>query len=177
MSSALVLIDWENISKEIPHIKTAPERFSRASALKKMFAWISSEVDKIFDTFVFCPLYMAYTDYQMFHDLGLFLTTCPKVPLGSPQKKDTVDPTLIERARKWITHPDITHVCLASGDSDFIPLLKIAKQRGLKIMVCALDPALARDPRHLPLSRELAEMADVSEKTGEKMVHYFSPTI
>lgn len=175
--SVLVLIDMENISKHILGGRYEPERFSRAAAIETLFEWIESEVDEIFDTFLFAPLFITYTDYQMLHDHKLVPTTCPKVPLGSPYKKDTVDPILIEKGLKWITHPRLTHICLVSGDSDFIPLLREARARGLLIMISALDPSLAKDPEHPPLSKDLAEMADISPKTGQKMIHYFSPMI
>ncbi|MDD2732160.1 MAG: NYN domain-containing protein [Candidatus Pacebacteria bacterium] len=174
MSLALVLIDWENISKKIREQRYVPERFSRAAALKRLFQWIKDEAGGIFDTFLFAPIFMTYTDYQLLHDNGLFPFTCPKVPLGSPDKKDTVDPALIKKAEKWITHPELTHICLVSGDSDFIPLLKKAKKRGLLVMISALDPALTKGSS---LSKELSKMADISPKTGRKMIHYFSPTI
>jgi len=177
MHAALVLIDWENVSKDIMRGKFVPERFSRAAGLERLFAWIKNEADEIFDTFLFSPLHITYTDYQMFHDQHLVPITCPKVPLGSPDKKDTVDPVLIKKGLKWITHPSLTHVCLVSGDSDFIPLLGEAKKIGLMIMLSALDPSLAKDPQCPPLSKELAEMADISPKTGQKMIHYFSPMI
>lgn len=177
-TSALVLIDWENISKNILRERhDVPEKFSRDAALKRLFAWIQSEVDEIFDTFVFAPVYMMYTDYQLLYNNKLVPTTCPKVPLGSADKKDTVDAILIEKALKWMTHPCITHICLVSGDSDFMRILKRAKRRGLKVMISGPDPAMSRDPDRPSLSKELADMADVSEKTGKKMLHYFSPTI
>ena len=177
MSSVLVLIDWENITKNIIGGKYKPEKFSCAAGLKKLYAWINSEVENVFDTFLFTPLFIMYTDYQLFHDHNLVPITCPKVPLGSAEKKDTVDQILIDKGLKWITHPALTHICLVSGDSDFKPLLLEAKARGLLIMISALNPSLARDPEHPPLSKELEKMADISPKTGEKMIHYFSPII
>jgi hypothetical protein len=177
MSSALVLIDWENISKDIIEGRYVPERFSREVALVRLFEWIKGEAEEIFDTFLFSPLFIVYTDFKLFHDHGLVSTTCPKVPLGSPEKKDTVDTILIEKGLKWITHPELTHLCLASGDSDFIPLVKEAKKIGLKIMLSALDPAVARVPGRQFLSKELAKMADISPKTGQPMIHYFCPII
>lgn len=169
-----VFIDWENVSHFLRDGRFPPERFSKSVALKRLFEWIRSEVDDIFDTFLFTPIHLMYTDYQLFHDHGLVPTTCPKVPLGSPDKKDTVDPILISKMSKWITHPAITHICLVAGDSDYKPVLKAAKKMGLKIMLSALDPALAR-PGHPPMSKELAEMADISPKTGKPMIHWFSP--
>ena len=157
--------------------KNIPEKFSYEVALKKLFAWIKSEVDEVFDTFLFAPLYITYTDYQLLFDNHLVPITCPKVPLGSAEKRDTVDPILIEKGSKWITHPSLTHVCLVSGDSDFVPLLKKGKVRGLLVMISGFDPALSKDPDHPSFSKELGEMADVSPKTGQKMVHYFSPEI
>jgi len=174
MSLCLVLVDWENVSKQITEGRYTPERFSRSTAIVKLFEWIKSEVDEIFDTFLFAPLHIVYTDYQLFHDHGLSVTTCPKIPLASPDKKDTVDPTLIKRAEKWVTHPDLTHICLVSGDSDFIPLLEKAKKRGLLIMISAIDSSLLNRPS---LSKDLAEMADISPRTGQTMIHYFSPII
>lgn len=176
-ATALVLIDWENISKEILRAKIKPEKFSRAYALDQLFKWIKSEVDDIFDVFVFTPLFMAYTDYQLLHDHGLVPTTCPKVPLGSTVKKDTVDPILIEKGLRWITHLCLTHICLVSGDSDFMPLLRKAKESNLLVMISGTDPALAKDPLHPPMSKELINMADISPRTKQKMIHYFSPMI
>ena len=175
--ACLVLIDWENVSKDIMEGRYVPERFSRSIAIERLFKWIEDEADEIFDTFLFTPIYMIYTDYQLFHDNNLVPITCPKVPLGSLEQRDTVDAMLIQKGLKWITHPSLTHLCLVSGDSDFIPLLKQAKERGLLIMLSALDPALLKNPEYPSLSKELAEMADISPKTGKKMIHYFSPMI
>ncbi|SRR3990167_172027 len=177
MSLSLVLIDWENISKGFVESEHPPETFSVSAAFDGLFDWINSETDEILDTFLFAPLYIVYTNYQLFYDQGLFPITCPRVPLGSPKSKDTVDEALIKRAERWITYPGLTHVCLVSGDRDFIPLLKEVKQKGLLIMISAIDPARAKNPEHPPLSRELSEMADISPKTGKKMIHYFSPII
>ena len=175
-TSALVLIDYENAAKHIQEGRFIPEKFrGNVFAINRLFTWIRSEVDNIFDTFLFSPLHIVYTDYQLIHDIGLVPTTCPKVPLGSPFRKDTVDPILIEKGLKWITHPALTHLCLVSGDGDFIPLVKAAKKRGLKIMLSALDPSFARVPGRTFLSKDLAKLADISPKTGESMIHFFSP--
>lgn len=175
-SCALVLIDWENITGHVPMGKYEPEEYSREAGIKKLFLWIKSEVDEIFDSFVFAPLFMAYMDYQLLYELDLQPIACPKIPLGSPNRKDTVDETLIKKGLKWITHQKLTHICLVSGDSDFIPFLEEAKKQGLLVMIAALDKTLSKDVQHPSLSRELEAMADISPKTGQKMLHSFSPT-
>lgn len=173
--SALILIDWENVSKNLREGRFNPLRFSRKTALERLFTWVKDQVGEIFDTFLFAPLHIVHTDYELFSEFGLVPMTCPKLPLSGIRRRDTVDQTLIEKGLKWITHQSLTHLCLVSGDSDFIPLIQAAKARGLKIMLSALDPSFARIPGRPFLSKELAKYADFNPVTGEKMIHYFSP--
>lgn len=175
--SVLAFIDWENVKKDMTRIKFGPLGFSLSLGIKNLLEWMKEEGGEIFDIFLFTPLHIAYTDYQLFYDHGLVATVCPKVPVGTEDAKDTVDEELRKRAEKWMTHPDITHFCLVSGDSDFVPIVMKAKGRGLKIMLSALDPTLVRDPEYPPLSKYLSELVGLSEKTGQPMIHYFSPYV
>ena len=174
---ALSVIDWENLRNGIRKGNYPRGRINYAAGFEKLFTWIRSEAEEIFDTLLFAPPHITFTDYGMFYKLGLVATTCPKMPQGSTSQRDTVDGILIEKGLKWITHPALTHLCVVSGDADFMPLVRAAQARELKIMIAGLDPALARDIGHPPLSKDLAATADISPTTGQPMLHYFSPTI
>jgi hypothetical protein len=174
--SALVLIDWENISRDLREaVSIGPIGFSLKSAFIQTLNWIVFEANGIFDLFLFSPLHLVSTDSELFSELGIVPMACPKMTMGRVKKRDTVDRTLIKKGEKWVTHQEVTHLCLLSGDSDFIPMIKTAKALGRKIMISALDPKFAKDPKRPFLSKTLAKLADVSQITGYPMIHYFSP--
>lgn len=167
--SALVLVDWENIKVTIAKEGNFdPHRFSMAVGVHKLISWTKSEAIEIFETFLFAPLDTLYSDYQMFHEFGFTIVTCPRIPLAAERRTDTSDWQLIKSGKRWITHPDVTHLCLASGDIDFLPLVQEAKEKGLKFMVSAASEKA--------LSSRLREEANKSLITNEKMVHIFDPT-
>jgi hypothetical protein len=169
MPSALVLIDWENIMINIKDVGYKPEGFSRKAGIDRLLKWIKTEAETIFDIFVFIPLHIVYTDFEMLHEQGFTIVVCPKVPLGAEDKKDTTDAGLKKLGEKWITHQGLTHLCLVSGDGDFAPLAEEAKNKGLNIMISAASEK--------SLSSRLRDLADISPVTGQKMIHIFSPTI
>ncbi len=163
----LLLIDFENLQKNA-RIAQTPDNFSITDAFDSLFRQISQETGKITDAFIFVPPHTTSLLIEKFYELGLFTIFCPKV-IDKGKEKDTVDSTMIEFGRKMINQmPELTHLCLGSGDKDFIPLIREAMRAGLKIMIIAGD--------QLSLSSEIIKLADFNPKTKQKMIYLFSPS-
>lgn len=163
----LLLIDFENLQKNLAITPTA-EKFSVAAGFDRLFKQISREVGEIDNVFVFVPPHSASLWGETFHKLGFFTILCPKIKSKSREEIDTTDETLTAFGKKMILQPpELTHLCLGSGDKDFSPLLREAIRKGLKIIVVAGN--------FNSLSSELIKLAD-KKPDGTKMVYLFSPT-
>lgn len=162
----LVLIDFENLQKNLK--TTAPEKFSIAAGFDRLCKQIAREIGEIINVFVFVPPHATSPAGETFHKLGFFTILCPGIENKKGKKIDTTDETLIALGKKIINQiPDLTHLCLGSGDKDFSPLVREAIRKGLKIIVVAGDLT--------SLSSELIKLAD-QKADGLKMVYLFSPT-
>jgi len=166
----LFLIDVQNISISFSASSQDPLSYSLADALDDMIDKIT-KVGRIEISIAFgSQLSLPWLD--MLDARKIPLVVCPEVVIdkGVPKsgKKDTVDPKLIELGTTLIEKmPTLTHLCLASGDKDFVPFLRWAKQQGLKII---LAPATAES-----LAQDLIPLAcDNPERPGEKAVFFFS---
>ena len=82
----------------------------------------------------FTPRHLIPTYEQFFHEKGFFVVACPEVETKEG-KKDTTDDKLIAAGKILINTPGLTHLCLGSGDDDFMPLLIEAREKGLRIAV------------------------------------------
>lgn len=163
----LVLIDFENLQKNL-ETTPIPEKFSITAGFDKLFKKISQEVGEIDSVFIFVPQHAASVWGETFHELGFFTLFCPEVKNKSGRKIDTTDETLIAFGKKMINQiPELTHLCLGSGDKDFIPLVREAIRKGLKIIITAGD--------YNSLSSELIKLVD-KKPDSTKMVYLFSPT-
>ena len=111
---------------------------------------------------------MASLYGETFSELGFFTIFCPKIRTKEGEEIDTTDNILIEFGKKMITQiPDLTHLCLCSGDKDFSPLVREAIRQGLKIVVVAGNLS--------SLSSELIKLAD-KKRGGRRMIYILSPT-
>jgi len=167
----LFLIDVQNLSISFESLHQDPLSYSLIDALDGVIDKITKvgriEISIAFGSQLSLPL------LDMLNARKIPLIVCPEVVIdkGEPKsgKKDTVDPRLIELGTTLIEKiPTLTHLCLASGDKDFIPFLRWAKQQGLKII---LAPATAES-----LAEVLIGLAcENPERPGEKAIFFLSP--
>jgi hypothetical protein len=161
-----VFIDWDNIKINMP--ADSPLNFSMAAGFERMIRQLA-KVAPISQVFIFGPPDAINIDLDLLDEQGFCPRPCPKARnKRTGEEIDTVDPKLMDFAGKMIDRtPELTHICLASGDKHFAPLIRHAKRHGLEVLIVAGS----KDS----LSRELFDLAD-KDPEGEKMVYYFSPS-
>ncbi|MEK7541028.1 MAG: NYN domain-containing protein [Patescibacteria group bacterium] len=186
-----VFIDNDNI--EI-NMKSEPlEKLSMDIGWERFKIWLSSYGDIAF-IFVFAPEDKIRTDGKYFYKQGFIPVSCPIIineeerrkrdsedmelllkegkdrefdPLQLVPTINTTDEIMIKTAQELIPIISrITHVCIASGDEDFLPIAKMAKKNGKKIMIMISD---YKSP-----SKELLLQASIGPN-GKKMIHLFDP--
>lgn len=161
----LVLIDWENLLQNMD--LGSPLNFSLSSAFEKLLNWLEGigEISKIC---LFGPIHTIQDHLGMFHSYGFFTIVCPKLT----KKRETIDTTdaiFIRYGEKEIDqNPDITHLCIGSGDNDFIPLVAKAKRKKIRIAIVYSNLT--------SLSDDLIAIANKHPVTKKRMVYRFSPT-
>lgn len=167
-NKVLVLLDFDNLYLNLPE-KTITETLDRA--LKQ----ITEEVGPISKVFVFVPYYSAIPFGEDFYRAGFITILCPRIKTKDGQTEiNTTDGILTEIGKELINDmPDITHLCLGSGDVDFssgdigfLSLLKKATRYGLDIAIIASDLA--------SLNPKLIEMIDKKPNSKEKMLYILS---
>lgn len=162
----LMLIDFVNLEMNLHLIP--PERFSIADGLRRVIRTISREIGEIASVFVFTPPHSAMLWAEDLWKIGFFTVFCPTVKGKKGEEIDTTDEILIKFAENIISQmPDLTHICIGSGDKDFTPLADKALRKGLKIIIFAGDS--------ISLSFDLRKLADTNPETGEKMIYTFTP--
>lgn len=165
-NKVLVLLDWENLQSST--VSIPPEKFSLQVGLEKLIEKITSEVGKIVGIFVFLPPHLVSTIGERLKKEGFFIICCPKIKGKDGVERDTVDEELMRFGRKMIAEiPDLTHLCLGSGDQDFIPFLQEARHQGLKIIL--ISGTLQS------LSKEIIRFAVKDPKTRKRRVFLFLP--
>ncbi len=167
LKTVLLLIDFPNLicNAKLP----PPEQLSFEKGFDRLVLKIAEDVGRIVGIFVFVPPNLASIWCDLFHKQGFFTIVCPKVrPKRGVEEIETVDQTMIEFGKKIIPLiPSLTHLCIASGDVDFLPLSKIAAQNGLRTLIVtgSWDS----------LSKELRESAERTRDGQRKLVYCFSP--
>lgn len=162
----LWLIDLENlrINAEMP----PPEKYSMVDGFDRLTKQIAQEVGEIVDVLAFAPPHAASLFGADLRKLGFHIISCPRVRTKEGEDIDSTDSVLIERGIRMINNiPDLTHLCIGSGDKDFSPLVREAMRKGLKIIVVAGNLR--------SLASNLINLAD-KRPDGGKMVYLFSPT-
>ena len=169
----LVLLDFDNIiinmcEGDLP----PPGSFSLVAGFERLMRQLG-KIGKVVEVFVFAPLSTVNLWLDSLHTLGFRTITCPKIVTGKTgstmEKKDIVDPVLIDLGKRLISEmPGLTHLCIGSGDSDFIPLAQEAERQGLDIIIVAG----AGNPESL--SPKLARFA-CRDPFGQKAIYLFSP--
>jgi len=164
INKVLCAIDLENIRTNMP----LPEKFSMTAGLDRIMRQIAEDVGEIINVFVFAPPHLASINAQAFYEEGFYTIYCPKIDDKKGQEEDTVDETMSAFLKDMVLQiPDITHVCIGSGDKDFCQMIrKFILRKGLKIIIVAGDMA--------SLSSELIKLAD-KNLDGKKMIYLFSP--
>ena len=187
----VVLLDLENLYRNIS--LNWFDNFSLTTALKVILERLR-DTGEIVGIFAFSPRHILFRPYQKFFiKQGIYLLLCPKITtekepripprLGTQRRriprtiappiepkeevKDTTDPTLISFGKMLLREiPGLTHLCIGSGDADYLELVDKAKSKGVKVIVVAGD-------RH-SLSADLARKADWDPKRHEKAVWILS---
>ena len=166
----IILIDFENLIHKIEKVPSL-EKFSVSEGFDRLIEQISQEVGEIINVFVFAPPHIIATHGEEFPKLGFFIIYCPKVRNKVTQnEEDTVDATLMEFGKKLINQippSEFTHLCIGSGDKDFTPLIREARQRKRKIIIIASNLN--------SLSAEMIKLVD-KKTDSSKMVYLFSPS-
>ena len=163
----LFVIDWDNLSS---NIITGVQHYSLAKGFERLIGQLT-QVGEVAAVFVFGPPDSINKDLRAFHDEGFWPIPCPReTDKRTHDSVDVVDSKIVTFVRDMLElMPDLTHICIGSGDSDFIkPLVKVGKRRGKKIMVVS--------GKLRSLSQDLKDLADEHPQTGERMVFLFSPT-
>jgi len=164
----LLLIDWENIRLNTDFL--ARERVSMIAGFDRIQRQIVQDIGgEIVGVFIFASPHLTSTEAETFYREGFYVISCPRVKVKDEKDKDTTDEVLIEFLKDTIkVIPNLTHICLGSGDKDFCQTLRKALRRGLKLIILAGSLS--------SLSPDLIDLADSNPLTGKKMVYIFSPT-
>ena len=166
INKILVLLDWENLSISADDIP--PEKFSLTAGFHRL-AQQFRDVGEVTNVFLFAPLPSLATHAEIFYRQGFISVLCPKIHSKSGEEQDTTDGIIITFGQRIIGHmPDLTHLCIGSGDRDFVPLAREAIRRGLRIIIVAGSCQ--------SLAPELSELADIHPMSKKRMVYLFSPT-
>lgn len=169
----LVLLDWKNLTISLDI--SSSERFSLTAALDRFQRQLTEEVGEIASVFVFGPNHLSSLEAEAFYQEGfpvVSMILCPLIkPKGQEEKpvkrRDTTDEILIEFMSEMTNlMPSITHICLGSGDKDFVRAVRKAMRKRLKIILAVGDLT--------PLASELSDLADINPITGKKMIYVLS---
>lgn len=161
----LVLVDLENIIKQVAEINIGPERFSITDWFTAVLRKISRDVGNVetTDVFVFAPPHLAQPWAEILDKLGFRMFLCPIIPTKDGKGTiNTTDQRLIEFGTAQ-ARLGYTHLCLASGDKDFVGLVHGASRQGLKIIIIIGSWRSA--------AQELLRLADKKPDSSERMVY------
>ncbi len=166
----IAIIDWENIRQSMMEESYSPEGYSILSGLEKMKNWLLTIGQQIWIIVYVCSDQLFYF-IKTFEQLEFTSIICqPEEEEG--QKKDTTDRHIISDFSKlldMVSDKGIYCLCLGSGDADFMPILKKAKEKGIKIAIAAGSKR--------SISQDLKKMADNHPEEGNKMIHIITPLI
>lgn len=168
----LVLWDWENTAKGMRERGYTKGNYDLAAGFDRLKQWWD-EIGKVIKVYLFSPMHKIFGFDAVFQRQEFSIILCPKitqvVSAGVVNYMDTTDANLINQGEFCINYiPSIGYLCLGSGDKHFAPLLRNAKDKGIKIAIVHGNEA--------SLSSELWDLADKHPRTGKKMIHLFSPT-
>ena len=80
-------------------------------------------------------------------------------------ERDTVDETLTDLGEKLINSMKLSHLCVASGDKDFVPLYLDAIAKGLKtVTIAASETSLSLAPELIEVSDKIIIFPPIEKK-------------
>lgn len=163
----LVLVDWDNLLISSETEKIEPTKFSIEAGFERIIKELTA-IGEIIGVFCFLPPNNAMIWSEQIHQMGFKIIVCPRIKDKKGQDKDMVDEILMEFG-EWLINqiPNLTHLCLVSGDKDFSLFLIKAKLKGLKIIIVAANPQ--------SLAEKIKKLADKHPLTRKKMVYLFYP--
>jgi hypothetical protein len=172
-NKTLVLWDWDNFLMGL-QTRFAPDEVKLSSRIEKLMTWIENECGELVEVggkekgFVFAPEHLQpfYQDICVVN--RLHLNTCPKRKIADENESmDSVDEEIIWFGKLMLRHPDIGCICIVSADQHFLPLLREAKESGLRIAVAI--SAKGSLSKQKPIIEDILFLVDKSPITGRKM--------
>lgn len=146
-NKVILMIDFENIINSMPSSSPFEKNYaSIATAIENLIRQLE-KIGKVVQAYIFAPphslsIYSIYA--ERFYYKGIIMISCPKIKkmdygISHNPFEDTVDEILRRCCDNWIIQGKggITHFCLASGDSDFLRMIKELKRNGIKIIIAA----------------------------------------
>lgn len=175
-------LDYDNIKI---NMKTEPpEKLSEELGYRRLKSWMLN-VGEVVAAFVFAPAVTISANVEFFYRLGFIPIACPMIPQVGKEKRvlygieketdemfpliNKTDEVLISVANMIINiAPEITHICIASGDHHFIPVARLAREKGKKVMIAFSN---------FRPSRDLVRFAskDGPNVASARMLHHFNP--
>ena len=163
----LVMVDLDNIVSKVS-ISADPRSFSFLDGFDRMLHKLG-RIAPIAKVFVYGPPETLARHASWLGKLKFAIVQCDKIITKDNlliSKKDIVDSRMIDDGAFFLREmSEITHLCLWTGDQDFIELAREARMLGKDVVVVA--------SREDTLSQELAKFA-CKGPDGEKAVYLFS---
>jgi len=180
--SVFLGIDWDNLDISL-RTRFQPGQVRLEQRLKLLLAWVTSEVGELFGGyernngqysqgygFVFAPEHLSTNDYnrKMCVRHNLRIMTCPKKEKPDAEGSlDSVDQSLISFAESMIINSTVRRLCIVSGDTHYLPLLRFARKHG--ILVAVVAPTVGSFSKHEKTIEEVLRLVDNSPISGRKM--------
>ena len=178
LGRVLLLMDWDNFEICLRQ-RFGPGKMQIDQNIKKLINWVKSEVGELSGGYgwVFAPEHLNQTYRNICAENNLRMITCPKKHLAEPRRNpksrkmetdvDTVDETIIWYGKWMLQHPDIQFICIASGDSDYLPLMEAAKKHGIKVAFAA--PSVGSLSKQTDVLQDILRLVDIHPTTQKKM--------
>jgi len=143
----ILMIDFENIINSMPSFSPFEKNYTSIDTAIENLIRQLEKIGKVVQAYIFAPPHSlsVYSIYaERFYYKGIIMISCPKIKkmnygISHNPFEDTVDEILRKCCDNWIIQrkSEITHFCLASGDSDFLRMIKKLKRNGIKIIIAA----------------------------------------
>lgn len=143
-----------------------PGAYDREAGYARLQAFLDS-LGRVTRKYAFGPKHDMYGQDEFLQKHGFTVVTCLKI--GG---MDTTDGKIIDAIDDLVRNYDVQCICIGSGDRHFVPALKKAKEKGIKVaVVYASDSSLNWEMRQIADSYPDADPLNA----GDKMLHFFSP--
>lgn len=167
MSNNIIFIgDWSNLSRGSRSAYKIGE-YSKVDGFRRLKEFLC-DIGQLTRYDMYTPRHDVEGHFQFLRDQGITIVLCP---VKDATQEDTTDPKLISDALDLVENYNMQYICIGSGDHHFLPILKAAKAKGIKVAIVYGSEK--------SLSYYIREMADEypqnHPKKGQKMLHHFSP--